>query len=78
MDFSSLKLLLPNVEMEPTPTLVLQTALGIVVLGRLYQAWRNRIDIPTYGGILSFSRLLSTVRLALEGGDIWQTSYAKA
>ncbi|KAG8862510.1 hypothetical protein FRC20_011209 [Serendipita sp. 405] len=73
MDLASFKELSAKVN----SSLILQTTLGVAVLSHLYRSWRNRIDVPTYGGILSFSRLLSTVRLAMEGGDIWRTSYAK-
>ncbi|CAG8740327.1 11906_t:CDS:2, partial [Acaulospora colombiana] len=31
--------------------------------------------IPTYGGILSFSSILSTIRLAIQGADPWVQAY---
>jgi hypothetical protein len=36
----------------------------------------SKADIPTYGGILSFSSILSTIRLNLQGADWWLDTYA--
>ncbi|KAG8840161.1 hypothetical protein FRB91_006468, partial [Serendipita sp. 411] len=57
--------------------LMAQTALGVALVAQLYRSWRNRINVPTYGGVLSFSRLLSTIRMTLAGGDLWRGKYAK-
>ncbi|KAG8807997.1 hypothetical protein FRC17_004185, partial [Serendipita sp. 399] len=57
--------------------LLAQTALGFAVVTQLYRSWCNRINVPTYGGILSFSRILSTIRMTMEGGDLWKGKYAK-
>ncbi|KAG8831335.1 hypothetical protein FRC18_006753 [Serendipita sp. 400] len=57
--------------------LMAQTAVGVAVVAQLYRSWRNRINVPTYGGVLSFSRLLSTIRMTLAGGDLWRGKYAK-
>ncbi|CAG7854381.1 Ent-kaurene oxidase; AltName: Full=Cytochrome P450 503A1; AltName: Full=Cytochrome P450-4 [Serendipita indica DSM 11827] len=52
-----------------------QVGLGLVVLGQLYRWWKNKV--PVYGGILSFSSILSTMRMSIRGPADWLEYYEK-
>lgn len=60
-----------------TTTRAVQIGLGLVVVGHLYRSWTNRIPVPRYGGIVSFSSLLSTIRMSMRGPADWLEYYSK-
>lgn len=54
-----------------------QVGLGFVVLGQIYRWWENRMPVPRYGGIVSFSSLLSTIRMSKRGPSVLSEYYSR-
>ncbi|KIM22625.1 hypothetical protein M408DRAFT_282040 [Serendipita vermifera MAFF 305830] len=53
---------------HPSVVSVYAIAVSTVIL-ILWQYWQNRYSIPTYGGVLSFSRVLSTLKFVRNGRE---------
>ncbi|CAG7854401.1 Ent-kaurene oxidase; AltName: Full=Cytochrome P450 503A1; AltName: Full=Cytochrome P450-4 [Serendipita indica DSM 11827] len=60
-----------------TTVRAVQVGLGLVIVGQFYRSWKNRVPVPRYGGIVSFSVLLSTIRMIRRGPTVWSEYYSK-
>ncbi|PVF95399.1 putative cycloheximide-inducible protein CIP70 [Serendipita vermifera] len=54
-----------------------QGALGVGFLLWLWSDQRNKVNLPKYGGILSFSSILSKIKISIEGFGPYQNAYTK-
>lgn len=52
-----------------------QGTLGVGFLLWLWNHQRSKVNLPKYGGVLSFSSILSKIRLSLEGFGPYQNAY---